>query len=155
MVYHRLTEEFSNAFADLAEDYFTEIAAEELSPAVIRAKIVPFLLRQYERGLVEIIIAASDGLPCGFAICQIDRPESDWCKRPGWGFIRELYIAKAWRNQGMGRCLAHEAEAHLLAGGAKRLYLQADSAAGFWAACGWQAEPRPCGAEMITFAKHA
>lgn len=155
MAYHRLTEEFNSVFADMAEAYFTEIAAEELSSAVIRAKIVPFLLRQYEKGLVEIVIAADGIIPFGFAIFQIDRPESDWCKRPGWGFIREFYVAKACRNQGLGRCLARETEVRLLTCGAKRLYLQADNAAGFWTACGWHAEPRRSDAEMITFTKHA
>lgn len=110
-----------------------------LTPELLEERIVPFFLKNMEKGHAHIDLALENGVPIGFVIWQIDNPENDWCKRPGWGFIREFYIDKSCRGQGFGRLLAESTEYQLRAHGAKKLYLTTDGAEAFWKACGFTA----------------
>ena len=134
--------EYRAAFTDMFVSYSVDdLRMQEEDPRLtaplIREKIAPFFLRQAERGLSEIRIAVDGGIALGFAVFQIDRPGSDWCKRPGWGFIREFYVEKLVRREGIGRLLAARAEETLREMGARRLYLTTKNAGTFWEACGY------------------
>lgn len=118
--------------------YFTEDS--DLPAEIVEQKLCGFLLSQWEKGVLRIAVAQDDGVPMGFAIYQIDTPESDWCKRPGWGFIREFYILPGHRRRGYGTQLAQWTAQRLREMGAARLYLTADSAIAFWQRCGYTPE---------------
>ena len=119
-----------------------------LTAEFIEEKIAPFFIRQMERGNLTIDLLMEDGVPVGFSVWQIDRPESDWCKRPGWGFIREFYIERARRRSGFGRMLAEHTVRRLRAAGAEDLYLTTANA-GFWKACGFRETGERCNGLMV------
>lgn len=135
-------EEYRSAFARMFVTYSVDdLRMQEKDPrltaACVEEKVVPFFLKQREKGASKIDIALADGKPIGFAIWQIDGEESDWCERLGWGFIMEFYIAKEHRHRGLGRCLAETVEAKLREMGAEKLYLTTSGAGKFWSACGY------------------
>lgn len=132
-----LTSHDHSLWADMFEDYFGDDLGEELSPQVIREKLCPFILQQQQKGLLHIALLKVQESAAGFCIYQIDSPESDWCKRPGEGCIREFFIRKEFRRKGLGRKLCREALCELEKMGAKKVYLTADEAAGFWESCGF------------------
>lgn len=74
----------------------------------------------------------------GFICYQIDNPNSDWCEREGWGFIREIYINRSMRGKGLGAKLVAHAERVLYAKGAEHIYLTSDEADAFWSLCGYK-----------------
>lgn len=141
-----LTEETKTAAEDLFIAYSHELGMDEqsdprLTEKVLREKIFRGLfVKKWEEGALFITLAAVGGEPAGFAIYQIDAPESDWNKRPGWGFIREFYVSPRARRQGIGRALAEHAAKRLLEK-TDRLYLTGDEDEGalaFWKACGYR-----------------
>lgn len=122
--------------ADRMAAYMTELGFND-SEEIIRVNLTDFIDRQCESGIIRLDMAM-DGENCiGFSVYQIDTPESDWCKRPGWGFIREYYVAPPYRKQGLGRQLAAHTEQCLQQMGAKQLYLTSTEAVPFWQRCGW------------------
>jgi GNAT superfamily N-acetyltransferase len=52
-------------------------------------------------------------------------------------WLASLFVAPAWRGQGVGRALVGAVEAHAAAHGIARLHLYTDAAEPFYAACGW------------------
>lgn len=52
-------------------------------------------------------------------------------------WLASLFVAPAWRGQGVGRALVGAIEAHAAAHGIARLHLYTDAAEPFYAACGW------------------
>lgn len=122
--------------AKLLTAYFLEIS-DDLSEDIIREKLTDFIHQQHQKGVVSISFVLDGTAAAGFSIYQIDTPESDWCKRPGWGFIREFYISPPYRKKGIGRLLCRHTEQQLCSLGAARLYLTADNAIPFWQKCGW------------------
>jgi len=124
-------------------DYMTELNCG-IPEDIIRGKLADFIERQWEAGIIRIDMAMANGICTGFSVYQLDTPESDWCKRPGWGFIREFYIAPACRNQGAGKALAGQTERELRSMGAEHLYLTSTEAAPFWRKCGWQLTEELC-----------
>lgn len=126
----------TNNFETLLVDYFLELDAG-IPEDTIRSKILQLFLKEEQYGILHIAFACHNAHPIGFAIYQIDTPESDWCKYPGQGCIREFYIQPQYRRQGFGRMLAAWTQAHLQQLGARQLYLTADDAAPFWLACGF------------------
>jgi GNAT superfamily N-acetyltransferase len=74
----------------------------------------------------------------GFIIYQIDHINSSWCEREGWGFIREIYIARSMRGKGFGAKLVDHAEKVLYDKGAEHIYLTSDEAGEFWSLCGYK-----------------
>ena len=74
----------------------------------------------------------------GFICYQIDNPNSDWCEREGWGFIRELYINRSMRGKGLGAKIVAHAERVLYAKGVEHIYLTSDEADAFWNLCGYK-----------------
>ena len=138
-------------FTALLVDYFRELD-DSLPEHFIRGKLLDLLLRQQEAGILHIAVAMED-TPIGFSLFQIDVPESDWCKCPGWGCIREFYIAPAYRRRGYGKALADFSESQLHRLGAKKLYLTADTASGFWAQCGYGNTHEICSNDLEIFTK--
>lgn len=128
---------------DMLCAYFPEVDSD-IPEDIIRGKLSDMIQDQHDRGILRISIGVSGDIPMGFSIFQIDTPESDWCKRPGWGFLREFYIAPAYRRNGCGRTLAAFTEAALAEMGAERLYLTSEGAVPFWTACGWQKTGARC-----------
>ena len=124
-------------FEEMLLCYFTDDIHSELSPDIIRKKIVCPIVESWERGTPSLCIACEDQTSVGFCIYQIDSPESDWCKKEGWGFIREFYIKKPFRGRGYGRKLAAFTEKMLFGRGVQNMYLTADDAIGFWQTCGY------------------
>lgn len=138
-----LDEDRRESFCDLFVDYFLHLdwGGEPVPRAQgVREKLCPYILESYEKGIIRIWLALREGEPIGFAIVQIDRPHSDWCKRPGWGFVREFYIAPKARLQGAGRQLAARAEEDLRNLGAAHIYLHTDAGLPFWLRCGYRDE---------------
>lgn len=133
--------EYSNSlkaqWTNLFTSYFLEDLNCDLPENVVRGKLCSFILEQWEKGILYIAVSLVDETPMGFSIYQIDNTKSDWCKRPGWGCIREFYIAPSHRHKGFGAALAAYSEKHLRALGAERLYLTCDDAATFWEYCGY------------------
>ena len=141
-------------FIQMFTTYFIDDLKHDLPPAIIENRICDFILGQLEKGIVRLDLALLSGRPVGFVLYQIDTPQSDWCKRENWGFIRELYIEKAYRMTGYGKRLAAHAERRLCKMGAKEIYLMPDeNARDFWRACGYTEEPSgDC--EQRAFSKH-
>jgi RimJ/RimL family protein N-acetyltransferase/GNAT superfamily N-acetyltransferase len=73
----------------------------------------------------------------GFIIYQIDSPRSDWCQKEGFGFIREVYIEKDLRGQGLGKLLSAHVEQSLREKNVVQIYLTADNCGAFWNQCGF------------------
>ena len=93
--------------------YFLEDLKIPLTPRQVNEKICIFLLRQVEKGIVFLDLLYRDETPIGFCLYQIDKKESDWCKREGWGFIREFYIEQSERRQSCGTYLCRAVEKRL------------------------------------------
>lgn len=109
-----------------------------ITDQVLREKIVPLFIGVQERGAGSIALCYVNGVCAGFVCFQVDSEQSDWCKRPGWGLIREFRIAPEFRRQGCGKALAAYAVDRLRER-ADRLYLTAHDAAAvsFWETCGF------------------
>ena len=133
---------YKEPFTEMFTTYFLDdlkVGEEDprVTPAVIREKISPHILSCVDSGAVRLDLLLTGGKPTGFSIYQVDSPESDWNRRPGWGFIREFWIARSNRRQGLGRALAAHTELCLREMGAENIYLTTDEGAAFWAACGY------------------
>lgn len=89
-------------------------------------------------GITSLDMLSAGGEVVGFIYYQIDNPESNWCEREGWGFIREVYINRSLRGKGLGAKLAAHAEKVLYAKGAEYIYLTSDEAGEFWSSCGYK-----------------
>ena len=131
------TPDKKNQLASLFTAYFPELGGEDIPEDIIRGKLTDFIHDQHKKGIISISLLLDSDIPVGFSIYQIDTPESDWCKRPGWGFIREFYISPPYRKKGIGKLLCRHTEHQLRSMGAARLYLTADNAVPFWQKCGW------------------
>lgn len=57
------------------------------------------------------------------------------------GFVREFWVAPAYRGQGHGRALLQSAEAWLKGQGASLILLTTDTAPGFYEHLGYRADP--------------
>lgn len=66
---------------------------------------------------------------------------SNWFFEESLGFIREFWVAPAYRRQGYGKALLRMAEDYFAVHGAYRSILTADDAAGFYLAHGYEAAP--------------
>lgn len=125
-------------FADMMYDYFNSDLKEELSYerlSVVVARI------EYEMNIYPLYlnILTAGERPIGFVIFQIDTPENPWGLKPGWGFIREMYINKRFRRRGLGRSVVAEVFRFLRDAGVNNAYLTADSDGSrvFWQSLGF------------------
>lgn len=125
------------SFLPMCSAYFTELLDKPL-PQERLAEIARGIWEQAGAGILRLDLLEHGGEAAGFAIYQIDTPQSDWCERVGWGFIREVYVRPSARGRGLGRFWAQYLCAQLTSMGARGIYLTADDAQGFWQACGFE-----------------
>jgi hypothetical protein len=86
-------------FEELLVTYFTVDLNSDIPENIICGKLMDLISKQAENGVIHVAIATENDSAIGFSIYQIDSAESDWCKRPGWGFIREFCIKKPYRHR--------------------------------------------------------
>ena len=125
-----------DAFAAMFSVCFLQDYGMPLSPEQV-TQVCGKIETAARAGVVSIDLAMSGPDAVGFVIYQIDAPQSDWCERPGWGLIREMFVAPNWRKQGWGRRLASHAEQALELRGATNIYLTTDDALEFWLSLGY------------------
>ena len=135
-------------FVDMLVEYFDDIPEH-----ITRGKILDLLHSKQQQSIIQIALCLDNQKPIGFTIYQIDCPESDWCKRPGWGFIREFYISPEYRNKGFGSQLAAYSEIELQRLGAKQLYVTAETSIGFWEKCGYVNTHTRCSNDQFIMVK--
>lgn len=90
------------------------------------------------KDIVQLSILLVDEKYAGFINYQIDSKSSNWCEREGWGFIREAYIDKAYRGQGLGKVLVDHVEMYYEKQGISNIYLTSDEHVAFWMSRGYQ-----------------
>ncbi len=132
--------------------YFLELG-EAVPEPFIRDKLMNLIESLHQRGILHISLVSADHQTVGFALYQIDTPDSDWCKFPGWGCIREFYILPEYRRRGYGRALACHCETQLRQLGALSIYLTSDNAIPFWEHCGYGRSHQRCSNEMEILTK--
>lgn len=141
-------------FEELLVTYFTVDLNSDIPEDIIRGKLMDLISKQTEDGVIHVAIATENDSAIGFSIYQIDSTHSDWCKRPGWGFIREFYIASASRSKGFGKALAAYTDAQLKILGSDHLYLTSDDAVQFWQKCGYSLTDEICSNDLPILEKH-
>ncbi len=137
MIITALSGKYQESFVQLLLDYLPEVDAD-IPEDVVRGKLLDLLCSQQDQRILSVSLLLSDEVPVGFSVYQIDSPASDWCKRPGWGCIREFYIAPGHRRRGFGAAMASDTESRLRQLGAQQLYLTSDGGIPFWRSQGWQ-----------------
>jgi len=95
------------------------------------------MIQSVKDGFTYLDLLHLDGNPIGFVMYQVDHPESDWCEKEGFGFIREMYIRKDQRKHGYGKILANHAENELKKLLVPHIYLTSDDAIEFWLSVGY------------------
>jgi GNAT superfamily N-acetyltransferase len=125
----------------LIDAYFRELGFGDIEPWPPYAENVVFddIAGHLHLPHFQWLLAQVKDTICGFCVFQIDSPEKDWNQRPGWGFIREMYIDPDYRGHGLARAMVEAAEQAMRGWGATRIYLTTETP-GFWAACGFSAE---------------
>ena len=122
----------------LVVDYFTELLTDD---EAIPPERMPGLFEQIVKDMdfedSWIFLGYKDGEPMGFVMAQIDRPGKDWCRRSGWGTIREMYVVPHLRGQGLGRVLAEKAHNVFANNSVRDMYLTTDDAYAFWESLGY------------------
>ena len=135
-------------FEELLVTYFTVDLGSDIPDDIIRSKLMDLINKQSAEQLIHVALAMENDTAIGFSIYQIDGSDSDWCKRPGWGFIREFYIANSWRHLGYGTALADYSEQKLMELGTRQIYLTSDDAMDFWIHCGYQKTEEICSNDL-------
>ena len=128
-----------SALRHLLVQHFAGLRWNDPKDAIPPSYVPKILVRIAEmlyQGDFWVYLAREKGTLCGFVIAQIDSEGKDWCKRPGWGFIRELYVLPGHRGKGIAGKLVRHAEASLLQSGASQVYLTTDLS-GFWETMGY------------------
>lgn len=125
----------------LLSDYFDEIFAEKPAESIPK-HVIPRLVHTIGEETAKykqwMYLCRVGDEYIGFANFQIDTPESPLCKRRGWGFIREFYIAPGFRRMGYAGQLCAFAEGVLAKNAAGDIYLTARKPARpFWQAMGY------------------
>lgn len=138
---------------EMLVEYFVFDLKCGIPEEIVRGKLMELITCYAKKRIIHIAVALERETPIGFSIYQIDSAESDWCKRPGWGFIREFYIARGHRGKGCGRALADYTEHQLRNLGATQLYLTSDDAIGFWQRCGYSNKHEMCSNDLEILTK--
>lgn len=140
------------AFEEMLVTYFTELSSDIPEP-IIRGKLMDLIHGQIEQDIIHVALILDNHDTVGFSIYQIDSTNSDWCKKPGWGFIREFYITASSRSKGFGKALAAYTDAQLKKLGAEHLYLTSDDAVQFWQKCGYTLTEEICSNDLPILVK--
>lgn len=78
---------------DLKETFSDEILYEEIWRGIFVSGL--------EKGLLSIALPMLNGEPVGLLVYQVDTPESDWCKREGWGLSASFASCQGFAERGM------------------------------------------------------
>lgn len=125
------------SFIEMFNSYFLcdlEMTLTESKVGEICTKIVDSVKNQ----IVYLDLIKIHNESIGFIIYQIDSPKSDWCQFEGYGFIRELYVRKERRSQGLGKLLVIHVERSLRNKDVEQIYLTSDKSGDFWTNCGYK-----------------
>jgi len=132
--------EHETALRHLLVQYFAALDWDNPNDAIPPSavpKILSIIAESLAQGDFWVYLAREKGRLCGFVIAQIDGEGKDWCKRPGWGFIREIYVLPGFRSKGIAGKLVRRAEASMLKAGVSQIYLTTDLS-GFWEGLGYK-----------------
>ena len=124
-------------FLKMLITYFNDDMKLNWRSEFIEDKILGLFEEKWSKEILYIDVLEENKQLIGFAIYQIDTPQSDWCKKEGWGFVRELYIQKDYRKQGYGYKLVKNIERCLINKNVKDIYLNSDDAIIFWNKCNY------------------
>lgn len=122
---------------DMLTTYFRDDLKIEISDTGAK-KLCKKITEEVLSGILKLDLLIIDGKSIGFINSQIDTPKSDWCEREGWGFIREMYIHKQYRGNGLGIKLVNHLEETFYQRGIQKIYLTSDDSGEFWTACGYE-----------------
>lgn len=123
----KLNEKYYEDFKNMFLTYFIVDCNVKYDENLLRENLVnKTIIKQFENNLIFIDILREEQKPVGFIIYQIDREESDWKERIGSGFIREFYIEKRLRRNGLGSFLLNCAENNLRKLGVEEIYLTSE-----------------------------
>ena len=114
-----ITEKDYSDFEKLFCDYYAELDCEDDPLHLFREYVLPDL----EANLFEAATISQEEKLLGFVIYQIDDVLNDWNFKEGFGDVRDLYIAPAFRQQGLGANLLSFAEKRLSDAGAQQIYV--------------------------------
>lgn len=89
------------SFVNMFNSYFLDGFKIELEHSKIE-EICLDIMERTKKQVIFLDLMKINNKSIGFIIYQIDSPESDWCQKEGFGFIREVYIDKELRKQGLG-----------------------------------------------------
>ncbi len=129
------------SFINMFNSYFLDDFKIEVEHAKIE-EICLDIMESVKKQVVFLDLMKINNKPIGFIMYQIDSPESDWCQKDGFGFIREVYIDKGLRNQGLGKLLVAHAEQSLKDKNVEQIYLTSDDSGLFWNQCGYKITDR-------------
>ena len=122
-----LNNKYADEFANIFAYYFIKELKNDLviyDEEFVKERLIkPFIFEQYKNKIINIDIALIENKIKGFIVYQIDSRKSDWNEREGHGFIREFYVDKDFRRQGIGTQLLKNAENKLKEMGAENIYL--------------------------------
>ena len=94
------------------------------------------MIQSVKDGITYLDLLHLGDAPIGFIMYQVDSPQSNWCEKEGYGFIREMYIRKDYRKHGYGKILAIHAEDALKKLSVPHIYLTSSNDA-FWFSVGY------------------
>ena len=144
--------QYKTALAGRMNDYMAELNCN-VPEEIIHGELSDLIDRQCQQKIIHVDLVMIEQTIAGFSAYQLDTPESDWCKRPGWGFIREFYVKPECRTKGFGFHLAAYTEQALKKLGAEKLYLTSGPAAAFWEKCGWGNTGEVCSNDLTILEK--
>ena len=131
------TQDDDRALEKMLVTYFLEDLELTLEREKVIEQVAKPIYQSWLDDIVLVAIATVSGEAVGFSVYQVDTLKSDWCKKEGWGFMREVYIAKEYRKQGIGTTLTQYCERKLYQMGVENIYLTADDAIVFWENLGY------------------
>ena len=102
MIITPYTTAHKHILAALMADYMAELESD-IPREIVLGKLADLIDRQCADRIIQLDLAMDEACCVGFSVYQIDTEKSDWCKRPGWGFIREFYVVPAYRKGGTGK----------------------------------------------------
>lgn len=128
-------------FCKLFCAYYDELGCEDDAEHLLEEYVLPDCLC----GLLSIDLIDEDGETAGFVIYQTDGIENEWCRKEGFGDVREIYVAPSLRRRGLGKFMLFTAEMKLKESGAAQAYaLPCEGAEEFFAACGYKDSGEYC-----------
>ena len=136
-LYNKKAKKHYKAALRMLSDYFDEIFAdqpEENIPKKYLPNILGIVGDETKAYTIWMYLCFCGKTPVGFVMAQIDTQENPLCKREGWGFIREFYVAPAYRRKDCGRQMCRFIENVIYTDGAQEIYLtaSAETATHFW-----------------------